>query len=219
MSYNKQELLAKWGPLLDHEGAPAIKDDYKRFVTATLLENQERFLQTERQEFLSEASHANAAGALPDAGGVARYDPVLISLVRRAMPQLIAYDVCGVQPMNLPTGLIFAMKAKYTSQGGTEALFNEANSAFSGNDTPAHSGDNPTGATYTTGVGMSTARAEGLGSSGGGTFNEMAFSIEKVSVTAKSRALKAEYTQELAQDLKAVHGLDAEQELSNILSG
>jgi hypothetical protein len=214
MAYNRQQLLEKWAPVLNHDGAPEIKDTYRREVTAILLENQERALQEEKQA-LFETTHSNAAGSLPDTGGVAKYDPVLISLVRRAMPQLIAYDICGVQPMNLPTGLIFAMKSKYASQGGTEALYNEADTDFGGTGT--HAGSNPVdGNAYTTGTGMSTATAEGLGS--GSTFNEMAFSIEKVSVVAKSRALKAEYTLELAQDLKAVHGLDAEQELSNILS-
>jgi hypothetical protein len=218
--YNKQALLEKWAPVLDHEAAPEIKDSYRKFVTAVLLENQERDNVSQRQA-LFEATHANAGGsglamgaAGASTGTVAGYDPVLISLVRRAMPQLMAYDVCGVQPMNLPTGLIFAMKSRYTSQSGTEALFNEADSDFGGAGT--HAGSNPVSGTFTTGTGMTTAAAEGLGD--GSTFNQMAFSIEKVTVTAKSRALKAEYTQELAQDLKAVHGLDAEQELSNILS-
>lgn len=218
MSHDKAVLMEKWAPILDHAGAPKIKDEYRRFCTAILLENQEIALREERQ-ILQEAPHANAAGAMPDSSGVAKYDPVLISLVRRAMPQLMAYDICGVQPMTLPTGLIFAMKSKYNTQGGDEALFNEAISSFSGAATPAQEGTNPVGvADYVAGNGMSTATAEGIGSSGGATFNQMAFSIEKVTVTAKSRALKAEYTQELAQDLKAVHGLDAEQELSNILS-
>jgi hypothetical protein len=151
---------------------------------------------------------------MPDSSGVAKFDPVLISLVRRAIPQMIAYDVCGVQPMTQPTGLIFAMKSKYSAQNGSEALFNEADTDFGGTGT--HAGSNPVSGAYTTGSGLATTDAEGLGDST--TFNQMAFSIEKTSVTAKTRALKAEYTVELAQDLKSVHGLDAESELSNILS-
>ena len=210
---DRKDLLKKWAPILEHDGVAPIKDSYRKEVTAVLLENQEKSIREEKQA-LFEATHSNAAGALPDSGGVAKFDPVLISLVRRSAPQMIAYDLCGVQPMTQPTGLIFAMKAKYSSQGGTEALFNEADTDFSG--TGAHAGANPVDGTYTTGTGMSTSTAEGLGD--GSTFNEMAFSIEKTSVTAKSRALKAEYTVELAQDLKSVHGLDAEGELSNILS-
>ena len=210
---DRKDLLKKWAPILEHEGVAPIKDSYRKEVTAVLLENQERSIREEKQA-LFEATHSNAAGALPDTGGVAKFDPVLISLVRRAAPQMIAYDLCGVQPMTQPTGLIFAMKAKYSSQGGTEALFNEADTDFAGTGT--HAGANPVDGTYTTGTGMTTSAAEGLGD--GSTFNEMAFSIEKTSVTAKSRALKAEYTVELAQDLKSVHGLDAEGELSNILS-
>lgn len=222
MAYNREQLLEKWAPVLDHVDAPKIENSYRREVTAVLLENQEQSNIQEKQS-LFEAAPTNAGGtgvALGGAGAatgtVAGYDPVLISLVRRAMPQLMAYDVCGVQPMTLPTGLIFAMKARYTSQNGTEAQFNEADTDFSGTGT--HAGSNPVNGTFTTGTGLTTANAEALGTSGGGTFQEMAFSIEKTSVTAKSRALKAEYTQELAQDLKAVHGLDAEKELSNILS-
>jgi hypothetical protein len=175
-----------------------------------------------QNQVLTEATHANAGGlgvALGGAGtnaNMAGYDPVLISLVRRAAPQMIAYDIAGVQPMTQPTGLIFAMKSKYTSQAGTEALFNEADTDFSGAASPAHAGANPVDGTYTTGTGMSTETAEGLGDST--AFNQMAFSIEKTTVTAKTRALKAEYTVELAQDLQAVHGLNAEGELSNILS-
>lgn len=210
---DRKDLLKKWAPILEHDGVAPIKDSYRKEVTAVLLENQEKSIREEKQA-LFEATHSNAAGALPDSGGVAKFDPVLISLVRRSAPQMIAYDLCGVQPMTQPTGLIFAMKAKYSSQGGTEALFNEADTDFSGTGT--HAGANPVDGAYTTGTGMSTSAAEGLGS--GSTFNEMAFSIEKTSVTAKSRALKAEYTVELAQDLKSVHGLDAEGELSNILS-
>ena len=213
---DRKNLMEKWSPILEHEGVSPIKDSYRKEVTAVLLENQERSMREEKAA-LFEATHANAAGALPDTGGVAKFDPVLISLVRRSAPQMIAYDICGVQPMTQPTGLIFAMKAKYDNQGGAEALFNEADTQHGGDGAgAAHAGSNPVDGTYTTGTGMSTATAEGLGDSA--TFNEMAFSIEKTSVTAKSRALKAEYTIELAQDLKSVHGLDAEGELSNILS-
>lgn len=215
----RQELLQKWAPILESEAAPSIKDNYRKEVTAVLLENQEREMAKQAQ-VITEATHANAGGlgvALGGAGtnaNMAGYDPVLISLVRRAAPQMIAYDIAGVQPMTQPTGLIFAMKSKYTSQAGTEALFNEADTDFSGTGT--HAGANPVDGTYTTGTGMSTETAEGLGDST--TFNQMAFSIEKTTVTAKTRALKAEYTVELAQDLQAVHGLNAEGELSNILS-
>jgi len=212
---DRKSLMEKWSPILEHEGVAPIKDTYRKEVTAVLLENQETAIKEEKQAMF-EAVHVNDAAALPDTGGVAKFDPVLISLVRRSAPQMIAYDICGVQPMTQPTGLIFAMKARYSTQGGTEALFNEADSDFSGTGT--HAGSNPVDGTYTTGTGMATADAENLGGSGGGTFQEMAFSIEKTSVTAKSRALKAEYTIELAQDLKSVHGLDAEGELSNILS-
>ena len=213
---DRKNLMEKWSPILEHEGVAPIKDSYRKEVTAVLLENQERSMREEKAA-LFEATHVNAAGAMPDSGGVAKFDPVLISLVRRSAPQMIAYDICGVQPMTQPTGLIFAMKAKYDNQGGAEALFNEADTQHSGDGAgAAHAGANPVDGTYTTGTGMSTATAEGLGDSA--TFNEMAFSIEKTSVTAKSRALKAEYTIELAQDLKSVHGLDAEGELSNILS-
>lgn len=214
MTMNVQDLVKKWSPILEHADLPKIKDNQRKQDTAVLLENQERTMREERQA-LMEAAPANAAGAMPDTGGIAKFDPVLISLVRRAMPAMIAYDMCGVQPMTQPTGLIFAMKSKYTSQGGTEALFNEANTGFSGTGT--HAGDGSV-AGSTTGIGMTTSSAEALGTSGGGAFNEMAFSIEKTSVVAQSRALKAEYTVELAQDLKSVHGLDAEAELSNILS-
>ena len=212
---DRKSLIEKWSPILEHEGVAPIKENYRKEVTAVLLENQEKAIKEEKQAMF-EAVHVNDAAALPDTGGVAKFDPVLISLVRRSAPQMIAYDICGVQPMTQPTGLIFAMKARYSTQGGTEALFNEADTDFSGTGT--HAGSNPVDGTYTTGTGMATADAENLGGSGGGTFNEMAFSIEKTSVTAKSRALKAEYTIELAQDLKSVHGLDAEGELSNILS-
>ena len=210
---DRKDLLKKWSPVLNHEGVAPIKDAYRKEVTAVLLENQERSL-SEEKAALFEATHANAAGAMPDSSGVAKFDPVLISLVRRSAPQMIAYDVCGVQPMTQPTGLIFAMKSRYTSQDGTEALYNEADTDFSGTGT--HAGSNPVQGTYTTGAGVSTTTAEGFGDTT--ALAQMAFSIEKTSVTAKTRALKAEYTVELAQDLKSVHGLDAEGELSNILS-
>jgi hypothetical protein len=217
---DRNMLVEKWSPVLNHDALPQIKDNYRREVTAVLLENQER----EMAKTMNEAAVANNGGtgiALGGAGTnaqMAGYDPVLISLVRRAMPQLIAYDVCGVQPMTQPTGLIFAMKSRYASQGGTEALFNEADTDFSGTGT--HAGSNWTSGTDTTGTGMTTANGErlGQGGTGDGAFGQMAFSIEKTSVVAKTRALKAEYTIELAQDLKSVHGLDAEAELTNILS-
>ena len=213
----RQDLVKKWAPILEHEGSAPIKDNYRKEVTAVLLENQEREMR-KQSEALFEAAPTNAAGSYPDAGGMAKFDPVLISLVRRAMPQLIAYDVAGVQPMTQPTGLIFAMKSRYGSMDGTEALFNEADTDFGGTGT--HAGSNPVSGTFTTGTGISTAAAErlGQGGSGDGTFGQMAFSIEKTAVTAKTRALKAEYSIELAQDMKSVHGLDAEGELSNILS-
>lgn len=214
---NIDKLVAKWAPVLEHASMPSIKDFQKKQDTAVLLENQELALREERQA-LYEDSPANSAGAMPDTGGVAKFDPVLISLVRRAAPAMIAYDMCGVQPMTQPTGLIFAMKSKYTSQGGTEALFNEADTDFSGKGT--HAGDGSV-AGSTTGTGMTTAEGEALGSTTGtpgAAFNQMAFSIEKTSVVAQTRALKAEYSVELAQDLKAVHGLNAEAELANILS-
>jgi len=207
--YLSEQIESKWAPVLEHADLQPIADPYKKAVTAVVLENQERALREEKG--IMEATHANATGASVD-----NYDPILISLVRRALPNLMAYDVAGVQPMTGPTGLIFAMKSHYTSQSGTEALFNEADTDFSGNGGSNHAGSNPVDGTYTTGVGVSTATAEGFGDST--TLNEMAFSIEKTTVTAKSRALKAEYTVELAQDLKAIHGLDAESELSNILS-
>ncbi len=206
--YLSEELQKKWSPVLDHKDLAEITDPHRRAVTTVVLENQEKALREEK-EALFEATHVNQTGANVD-----NYDPILISLVRRALPNLMAYDVCGVQPMSGPTGLIFAMKSHYTNQTGTEALFNEADTDFSGAGT--HAGANPVDGSYTTGTGVSTSTAEGFGDST--TLNEMAFSIEKTTVTAKSRALKAEYTVELAQDLKAVHGLDAESELSNILS-
>ena len=222
--YLTETLQDKWQPVLEHPDLPKIGDAYKRAVTTVILENQEKAVREDRS-FMSEAAPTNATGSSVD-----NWDPVLISLVRRAMPNLIAYDICGVQPMTGPTGLIFAMKSRFGSQAGAEALFNEADSDFSARDAASDTGstsvqagtnpsvlnDSPAG-TYTTGDGMSTAQAETLGD-GTDEFAEMAFSIDKVTVTAKSRALKAEYTMELAQDLKAIHGLDAETELSNILS-
>ena len=208
-----EQLTKKWEPVLNHDGLGQISDKYKRAVTAVVLENQERALREERTA-LFETPANNIAGT--GASDIDRYDPILISLVRRALPNLMAYDVAGVQPMTGPVGLIFAMKSAYSTQSGTEALFNEADTDFSGTGT--HEGSNPVDGTYTTGTGIATAAAEALGESGGTDFNEMAFSIEKTTVTAKTRALKAEYTVELAQDLKAIHGLDAESELSNILS-
>ena len=210
--YLAENLQKKWGPVLEHEDLPKIKDNYRKAVTAVLLENQETAMKEQAQQgsgvFMTEAAHANKTG-----GNIDTVDPVLISLVRRAMPNLIAYDVCGVQPMTGPTGLIFAMKSHITSQAGVEAADSkEADTSFSGSGT--HSANsNPADASMTTGTGTATATQEA-----DVTISEMAFAIDKVTVTAKSRALKAEYTVELAQDLKAVHGLDAETELSNILS-
>jgi len=217
---NRQDLVKKWAPILEHESAPKIRDNYRKEVTAVLLENQEIEMRRGREAMgeLFEAAPANAVGSYGDTGGFAKFDPVIISLVRRSMPQMIAYDVCGVQPMTQPTGLIFAMKSRYSTQGGTEALFNEADTDFAGTGT--HSGAYDFGGSETTGTGLATADGErlGQGGSGDGSFGAMAFSIEKTSVTAKTRALKAEYSIELAQDMKSVHGLDAEGELSNILS-
>ena len=247
--FNAQALTEKWNPVLSHEGTEPIKDNYKKAVTAVLLENQERFLREERG-MINEAGGAggNAVGAIgasglsgsgltTQTGGLAGFDPVLISLIRRAMPNLVAYDICGVQPMSGPTGLIFAMKSHYEAKG-TEALFNEPDADFSGGyDASANAYDtaNPAAGTNpgllndATGGGITAGNydngatriaredAEALGESSK-LFREMSFSIEKTSVTAQSRALKAEYTLELAQDLKAIHGLDAEQELANILS-
>ena len=226
--YLSEAIQQKWQPVLDHPELPKVTDGYKRAVTAMVLENQEKALK-EDAAFLSEAAPANQTGS-----NVQNWNPILISLVRRALPNLIAYDVCGVQPMSGPTGLIFAMRSRYATQSGTEALFDEADSDFSGRNAAgsatggfsatAHAGSNPgvlndgSPGTYTAGTGMTTAAAEALGDASGNAFAEMAFSIEKSTVTAKSRALKAEYTMELAQDLKAIHGLDAETELSNILS-
>src|SRR5210317_1191460 len=225
-----ESIQQKWQPVLDHPDLPEVKDAYKRAVTSMVLENQEKALK-EDAAFLSEAAPSNATGA-----SIQNWNPILISLVRRAMPNLIAYDIAGVQPMSGPTGLIFAMRSRYASQSGTEALFDEADTDFSGRNaagssvdgfsSTAQTGENPavlndsigTSTGYTTGTGMTTAAAEALGDASGNAFAEMAFSIEKSTVTARSRALKAEYTMELAQDLKAIHGLDAETELSHILS-
>jgi len=256
--FNAEYLQEKWAPILDYQGLDEIKDSHRRAVTAILLENQERELR-ESREFLYEAPTnftASTAGAAGfggsaqgfSAGPTAGFDPVLISLIRRSMPNLIAYDLCGVQPMNGPTGLIFAMRSRYNSQSGAETFYNEVDSAFSGQDagfnvttgfsdgsvgmgTTSQGGLNPSildasnqannalGADkYNVGQGMRTDSAENLDGTGGDAFNQMAFSIEKVTVTAKSRALKAEYSLELAQDLKAIHGLNAEAELANILS-
>ena len=217
-----QNLQEKWDAVVNHTDLPEIKDSYKKYVTSVLLENQEKALIEEKQ-VLWETTPANAMGAgfsgqvnSPSNANLAGYDPILISLVRRAMPNLMAYDVCGVQPMTGPTGLIFAMKSNYATQGGTEALFNEADTDFAGSSITAHAGSNPVNSPYTTGVGIANGDAEQLGDTY--AFGEMAFSIEKTTVSAKTRGLKAQYTVELAQDLKAVHGLDAEGELANILS-
>ena len=233
--YLSETYEKKWQPVLEHPDLPKIGDSYRRAVTATILENQER-AQKEDNAFMTEAAPTN------NTGGTSNWDPILISLVRRAMPNLIAYDIAGVQPMTGPTGLIFAMRSRYTSATGAEALFDEADTDFSGrnaagdstsgqtgagsgsNAAGSHTGsnpgllnDSPAGA-YRKNEGMTTGTAEALGDASGNAFAEMAFSIEKTTVTARSRALKAEYTMELAQDLKAIHGLDAETELANILS-
>jgi len=228
-------LIEKWSPVLNESSAGEITDYHRKAVTAAILENQERAMHEERAQHAGFGSLTEAAPGGANTGSIGTWDPILISLVRRAMPNLMAYDVCGVQPMSGPTGLIFAMKARY--QGGStsnrEALFNEAETQYSGDSGGTHDSDNvsgfngitPTGdsadalrATALAAGGMPTADAEALGSTGGSSFNEMGFTIEKATVTAKSRALKAEYSLELAQDLKAIHGLDAETELANILS-
>jgi hypothetical protein len=264
-SANSELLQEKWAPILDHNGLGEISDPHKRAVTAQLLENQEQALR-EQAQFLGEQPTVNTqSGQTPGAGAgeagfsagataegpVAGFDPVLISLIRRSMPNLMAYDLCGVQPMNGPTGLIFAMRSRKDGQFGDETFYNEVDSAFSGQNqagtagqgnysgqvgagatvgfgTTAQQGSNPSllspdanfpeqNQLYNTGQGMDTYSAESLGETGQ-EFNEMGFSIEKVTVTAKSRALKANYSMELAQDLKAIHGLNAEAELANILS-
>ncbi len=249
--FNAEHLQEKWSPVLNHGEAPEIGDRYKRAVTSVLLENQERFLREERGMLNEVAVNSLGAGTVSPAGsalgsantaGLAGFDPVLISLVRRAMPNLMAYDICGVQPMSGPTGLIFAMRSRYENQGGEEALFNEPDTGFTGGfdanqgdyavragdgtsagggstsdgNNPALLNDSSPG-TYEVGTKMDREDLERMGEASR-LFREMSFSIEKTSVTAQSRALKAEYTLELAQDLKAIHGLDAEQELANILS-
>ena len=256
--FQSEQLQEKWAPLLNHEGLDKIEDSHKRAVTAVLLENQEKFLREQQAfassgSFLSEqpnvntdpSSTGNAGFSGSGASPVAGFDPVLISLIRRSMPNLVAYDLAGVQPMSGPTGLIFAMRSKYSTQGGSEAFFDEADTSFSGQNagrsltsgqsdpnaglgtTQAQAGTNPavlnptgtaSSTAYDVGQGMVTSDAEALSGTGDSAFNQMAFSIEKVTVTAKSRALKAEYSLELAQDLKAIHGLNAEAELANILS-
>ena len=253
--FQSEQLQEKWAPLLDYEGLDKIQDPHRRATTAVLLENQEKFLR-EQQSFESGTSmlteqptNNTNSGANAGFGGsasspVAGFDPVLISLIRRAMPNLIAYDLAGVQPMSGPTGLIFAMRSRYSTMTGTETFYNEVDSAFSGQSagfnktqgwssaatgmgTTAQAGGNPgvlsptataTNTDYNVGQGLRTDNAEKLDGTGTNAFNQMAFSIEKVTVTAKSRALKAEYSLELAQDLKAIHGLNAEAELANILS-
>ncbi len=257
--FHSEHLQEKWAPLLNYEGLDPIRDSHRRAVTAVLLENQEKFLREEttfsNRGFLTETPTVNTQGGVDGYGAgfsgdanpqgpVAGFDPVLISLIRRSMPNLVAYDLAGVQPMNGPTGLIFAMRSKYNNQNGQETFFDEVNTAFSGQPSAIGTGgtvgmgttnasaggllgnDNPgllnaDGASpndYKVGQAMKTQESEALGSDGGPQFNEMAFSIEKVLVEAKSRALKAEYTLELAQDLKSIHGLNAEAELANILS-
>jgi hypothetical protein len=255
--FQSEHLQEKWAPLLNYEGLDSIKDSHRRAVTAVLLENQEKFLREQSSfdngslSMLMESptintdpsSTGNAGFSGSGVSPVAGFDPVLISLIRRAMPNLVAYDLAGVQPMNGPTGLIFAMRSRYNNQSGSEAFYDEVNTAFSGQNSGFDQTDgsniavglgstsqtgsnpavlNPTGSAtntdYNVGQGMKTNTAEDLGDGSGDQFNEMAFSIEKVTVTAKSRALKAEYSLELAQDLKAIHGLNAEAELANILS-
>ena len=233
--FNSEHLQEKWSPILEHSDLNPIADSYKKAVTSVLLENQEKFIKEERG-LMTEAAPTMSAGTAGFSGSstatgpVAGFDPVLISLIRRSMPKLIAYDIAGVQPMTGPTGLIFAMRSRYGTNrtAGTEAFFNEADTEFSAENAAsdlgrtAQSGTNPgllnASGTYTVSDGMPTAESEALGDAAGNQFAEMNFSIEKVTVTAKSRALKAEYSLELAQDLKAVHGLDAESELANILS-
>ena len=255
--FQSEQLQEKWAPVLDYDGLDKIEDKHKRSVTAVLLENQEKFLK-ETQAFeqggslLTEAAPTNSTNSGANAGfsagastPVAGFDPVLISLIRRAMPNLVAYDLAGVQPMSGPTGLIFAMRSRYSTMTGTETFYDEVDTAFSGQPgggtkltagwtqaavgmgTTSQSGGNPAVLNptstadekgYNVGQGMRTDKAEALGDGTTNEFNQMAFSIEKVTVTAKSRALKAEYSLELAQDLKAIHGLNAEAELANILS-
>ena len=238
--YLAEEIQNKWSPILDHSALGAIKDQHRRSVTAIMLENTEKALTESAAhgsyQTLTETSSTTPVNSV-SGGGIDTFDPVLISLVRRAMPNLIAYDICGVQPMTGPTGLIFAMRSRYANQTGDETFYNEVNTAFTGQGGltgvdantfgagfkgtfPGATNTSPLTATntYNTGKGMSTSAGESLGVDNGNVFPQMAFSIEKVTVTALTRALKAEYTMELAQDLKAIHGLDAETELSNILS-
>jgi hypothetical protein len=222
--FQTEHLQEKWQPVLEHPDLNKIDDSYKRAVTTLILENQEKAMR-EDSNFLSEAAPTNSTG-----GQVSNWDPILISLVRRAMPNLIAYDVCGVQPMTGPTGLIFAMRAKAASSDGAELLVDEPDTGLSNDDaagdltSSAMTGSNPKllndspAGIYLSPTGMTTAQGEALGDAAANSFAEMAFSIEKTTVTAVSRALKAEYTMELAQDLKAIHGLDAETELANMLS-
>jgi hypothetical protein len=222
--FQTEHLQEKWQPVLEHPDLNKIDDSYKRAVTTLILENQEKAMK-EDQNFLSEAAPTNSTG-----GQISNWDPILISLVRRAMPNLIAYDVCGVQPMTGPTGLIFAMRAKAASSDGAELLVDEPDTGLSNDDaagdltSSAMTGSNPKllndspAGIYLSPTGMTTAQGEALGDAAANSFAEMAFSIEKTTVTAVSRALKAEYTMELAQDLKAIHGLDAETELANMLS-
>jgi len=241
MNTELDRLLEKWGPVLDFDGLPKIADYHKRAVTAVLLENQSKNdRETLRREpslsltNLMEAAPINNMGTSEAGTGDIDYqDPILISLVRRSMPNLMAYDICGVQPMTGPTGLIFALRSRYSTMAGVEALFNEANTTFTGSAagntasvtaSGTHTGSDPSilissgNTAYITGKGMSTADLEKLGDGSANKFQDMAMSIEKIAVTAESRGVKAEYTHELAQDLKAVHGLDAESELANILS-
>jgi hypothetical protein len=235
--YLSEQLQKKWEGVLDHPELAPIKDPYKKAVTAVILENQAQEMQ-KAAGILTEAGPTNSMTNTVASGGfggsasspVAGFDPILISLVRRSLPNLIAYDIAGVQPMTGPTGLIFAMRSRYATQLGTEAFYDEANAGFSGGATaavPAISLQSDTAATGNVFANtlfaslpntMTTGKSEALGDGGSNVFQEMAFSIEKVTVTARSRALKAEYSMELAQDLKAVHGLDAETELANILS-
>ena len=227
--FQTEHLQEKWQPVLEHPDLPKIEDSYRRVVTTIILENQEKSIKEDRN-FLKESAPTNFIGGN---ASLDTFDPILISLVRRSMPNLIAYDICGVQPMTGPTGLIFAMRARFASMDGAEALADEAfpdvtnqNAAgtIGGGDigstetNPAVLNDSPSAGTYTSATGMTTVQGEALGDSGTNAFAEMAFSIEKHTVTAVTRALKAEYTMELAQDLKAIHGLDAETELANILS-
>ena len=251
--FQSEHLQEKWAPLLNYEGLDPIKDSHRKAVTAVLLENQEKFLREQssfenggmlNEQPTNAVGNGGFTGSSAAAGPTAGFDPVLISLIRRSMPNLVAYDLAGVQPMSGPTGLIFAMRSRYTNQSGDETFYNEVDSAFSGQPaglnnangfsdanaglgTTSQSGPNPsvlnpvgsaTSTGYNVGQGMRTDTAEALDGTGASAFNQMAFSIEKVTVTAKSRALKAEYSLELAQDLKAIHGLNAEAELANILS-